>query len=330
MKKTVLGVLALLAGCGVDDDLDLSADWGLGEAQKADSIACPATPTVGPRGSWRHPLASPVVVALGSPRHRGIDLITTTGAAVQHVRGEISYGLADKALEDESVEVFACVNAAWRPLGVAVTDGEGGFDLALTGSRRLPQGQRPLYVSVVGDRSGVGFLGLVAAAGSRVGVSDIDGTLTSREGAFPESLLSGAAVAAHPGAAQAWQAARQRGQQPVYLTSRGRVFTESTRRWLAERGFPAGPVRLAPSFLTFPGDATVDYKARALAEITATGLSLGVGAGNRKSDIQAYQRAGLPPARILIKQPEYDSETTPLLNTGAARGFSDYRALTIP
>lgn len=333
MKRSYLGALLLLVACG-DPDLEVDPavrdDWGLGDEAKADSIACPPTPTVGPRGAWRHSLTSPTVTLLGSPRHRGIDLITSSSAAVQHIRGEISYGVADKALEDEDIQLFACVNAAWRALGTARTDDEGAFDLTLSGGGRLPVGQRPLFASVIGDRSSVSFLGLVAPAGTRIFVSDVDGTLTSSESAYTESLVTGAQVAAHAGAAQAWQGVRQRGDYPVYLTSRGRVFTAGTRRWLADRGFPAGPVRLAPQLLTFPGDSTVDYKARALGDITSSGLTLGVGVGNRKSDIQAYQRAGLPAARILIKRPEYDSETTPLISSGAAQGFADYRAVKIP
>lgn len=331
MTRSLLCAFVLLAACGEpQEDLDLSDDWGFGDDTKADSIACPATPAVGAKGPWRHPFSSPAITLLGSPRHRGIDLIATSATPVQHIRGEISYGLADKALEDEEVALYACVNAAWRPLGTTITDGEGGFDLALSGGARLGLGQRPLYVSVVGDRSGTGFLALVAPVGQKIGISDIDGTLTSSENAFPESLITGAQVAAHPGAAQFWQSARGRGYAPVYLTSRGRVFTTASRRWLADRGFPAGPVRLAPSLLTFPGDATVDYKAGVMAEITATGIGIGIGAGNRKSDIQAYGRAGVPGARVLIKRPEYDSETDPLISAGAARGFSDYRTLTVP
>lgn len=330
MQRLLLCASVLLLACGgPDPEQDLSQDWGLGTEGKADSVTCPAAPSTGGKRSWRHPLSSGAITALGSPRHRGIDLIASTGTAVQHLRGEISYGLSDKALEDEQVEVFACQSAAWRLVGSAITDGEGGFDVALSGSARLPVGQRPLYVSVVGDRSGTSFLALVAAPGSLVGVTDVDGTLTSGENAFPESLLTGAQVAAHPGAAQVWQGARGR-YSPVYLTSRGRVFTESTRRWLAERGFPAGPVRLAPSLLTFPGDATVDYKAGALGDIKAAGLGLGVGVGNRKSDIQAYGRAGLPAGRILVKRPEFDSETASFMSAGAAQGFSDYRTLALP
>src|SRR5262245_40605936 len=115
--------------------------------------ACSGTPTVAAPGAWRHPVTSAAVTALGASRHRGIDLMTGAGAQTQAIRGEIRYGLVDKALEDEAVVLFACRAGEWRALGMAITDGEGTFTLELTGDARLPLGLRPLFLSVAGDRT---------------------------------------------------------------------------------------------------------------------------------------------------------------------------------
>jgi len=285
---------------------------------------CSDAPQVGAAGAWRHSVASPVVVALGSPNHRGLDLVSSAAATVQLIRGEISYGVQDKALEDEQVELFACRAGAWQPLGTATTNSEGAFLVELTGGDRLPVGLRALYLSVVGDRSGAGFVALVAPEGSALAVSDVDGTLTSSENAYPISLASGATVAANPGAPAALAMLRQRGFLPVYVTARGRVFTASTRAWLDGQGFPRGPTRLASSLFLLPGASTIDYKSSTLDELKSTGLKVGVGLGNRASDAQAYGHAGVPGDRVFLKQPEFADECAPEFAAGDARGFDSY------
>jgi LNS2 (Lipin/Ned1/Smp2) len=288
---------------------------------------CSGTPTVGPAGEWRHSIASPAVTAVGDPRHRGIDLITGAGAQTQAIRGEVRYGLVDKALEDEAVDLFACRAGQWRALGQAITDGEGTFTLELTGDARLPIGLRTLYLSVVGDRTAASFVALVVQDGSELVVSDVDGTLTSSENAFPESLATGADVAAQDGAPDALAALRQRSYLPVYLTARGRYFTEATRTWLGDHGFPRGPLRLASSVVTLPGSTTVDYKAGTMTDLEAAGLTVAVGIGNRASDAEAYGRVGVAGNHVFLKLPEFASEDAAVIASGGAVGFDSYVAL---
>src|SRR5688572_12400818 len=154
---------------------------------------CTDAPAAGSTESWRH-YSSRFVVELGSPHHRGIDLIATTDDATQTLGGRVTYGPSDKDLQDENVDVFACMSGAWQKLARVTTDDEGRFTLALTGAQRLPEGIRDLYLSVAGDRTGVPFIAMVAAKGTPVVVSDIDGTLTSSENAYPYSLVTGDVV----------------------------------------------------------------------------------------------------------------------------------------
>ena len=115
-------LLSGLAGCssGLADPVDIDPDEaGLGADGKADGVGswlpdvrCADDPSPGPSGGWRHKLKSSVITRLPS-RHRGIDTIASADQASQTVSGEITYGLADKALEDEWVQVYACRAGAW-------------------------------------------------------------------------------------------------------------------------------------------------------------------------------------------------------------------------
>lgn len=331
-----LALVTALAACAESPE-DVTVDPAEATAGapdgKADSAAtalpdvrCAGAPATGPRQAWRH--SKNALVALASSRHRGFDVIASASDASQVLAGEASYGLADKALEDEQVELFACRAGAWTKVGAALTDGEGSFRLTLTGSRRLPIGLRDLYLSVAGDRTGTRFLAMVAPGGTALVVSDVDGTLTSSENAFPEALVTGASVAVHDRAPAAFNRLRARGYQPVYVTARGDVFTEDTRAWLAAVGLPRGPMRLAPHAVTLPGAPTVAFKAGVLFDLEAHGLDVAVGIGNRASDISAYGQAGVAARATWIKGPEFDGEVVPEVNAGRARRFAAYGDLT--
>ena len=289
-------------------------------------VRCAGVPDAGPARDFRH-LKSELIAALGDAKHRGIDLVTSVAAATQKLEGWISYTVADKALEDEDVELFACVGGAWTALGTARTDDEGYFALPLSGAARLAIGVRDLFVSVVGDRTGARFLGYVAPEGTRLILSDVDGTLTSSENAFFETILLGTEPDARPGAARAYSAATLRNYQLVYMTARGSQYTSETRTWLAHQSFPRGPLRLAASFITLPGGDTVDYKTRTAQALADAGLELAAGVGNRASDITAYSNAGIAADRIFIELPEFADEVQAPNAAGNAIGFPSYDEL---
>lgn len=287
-------------------------------------VRCAGTPDVGPAGDFRH-FESGLISAAGSPKHRGFDLIASADANPQTLEGWISYSVLDKALEDEDVDVYACRQQAWEKLGTARTDAEGHFALALDGGSRLPIAMRDLYLSVVGDRTGAEFLGYVAPAGTKLAITDVDGTLTASENAFLESIVSGAGVDAQDGAAVAYGKLAARHVQPVYLTARGNQNTDATRSWLADQGFPRGPLRLSPSFLTVPGADTIAFKTDALAPLSPFDLFAGI--GNRDTDVQAYAAAGIATARTFVKLPEYADELQSDLAAGSAVAIDTYAQL---
>lgn len=297
----LFAIVGVLAGCATE------------LSQARGGSACGAV-DAGPAREFRH-AKSEIIAALGEPRHRGADLIASPTSA-QEVAGWIAYTATDKALEDEDVDVFACTDGSWDALGTARTDEEGHFTLGV----HLAPGLHDLYVSVAGDRSGVAMLGYV---GDDIVISDVDGTLTASENAFVETVLGGENPGAQADAATALAAS---GHQVIYLTARGNQFTESTRSWLASRGFPKGPLRLAPSFVTLPGDATAAFKRDAIRGFGTVAAAI----GNRASDITAYAAAGVAADRIYIKLPEYQSEVQGALDAGEAMGFSDYAAIQLP
>ena len=286
------------------------------------TVRCDGAPDAGPAGSFNH-LGSKITSALGDPRHRGFDLVAPASSDSQALEGWISYTIVDKALEDEAVDVFACRANVWQKVGTTQTDDEGHFSLQLSDADRLPIGLRDLYVSVVGDRTGVGFLGFVGPDNSPLLVSDVDGTLTSSENAFVETIALGIEPDEQPGAPEAYAAAVAKGYTIVYVTARGNQYTEDTRQWLSDKGFPLGLVRLSPSFITLPGGDTIDYKTQTF-EALAPGLDLAAGVGNRDSDITAYTNANFAADRIFIKLPEYQGECQADLDAGKAIGFQAY------
>jgi LNS2 (Lipin/Ned1/Smp2) len=282
------------------------------------SSDCPGSPA-GVKTGFRH-TRSKIFAALGSARHRGLDLVAVEGDEIQTVSGKLAYTKTDKDLEDEDVEVFACVQHAWRKIGTSRTDDDGRFTLALRGDARVPGGMRDLYARVPADNSGVRFLAYVAKPGESVIVTDLDGTITSSENAVIPQLV-GADIDHQPGAPEVLA---QSGKVVVYISARGDQLTEMTRRWLATHGFPKGPIRLAKAMMTLPGKRTVALKT---AEMASIGVPIFAGIGNRASDITAYRKAGVAPDHIFINLPEFTDELRPQLEAGEATPFDHYEDL---
>ncbi len=325
MKLAAL--VLLFAGCASEpSEIGPTNGGGTTANPAVPDVRCAGAPQVTvPDDGFRH-ASSSIAAALGDPRHRGIDLIASASSDPQQIEGWMAYTAADKALEDEDVDVYACMDQQWQKLGRVRTGDEGKFTMTLSEGERLPAGIRDLYASVVGDGSGVHFIGYVAPDGSPVIVSDVDGTLTDSENAFIETLAGGEQPSQQTGASTAYSAAAARGFQLIYVTSRGNQYTEDTRHWLADQGFPRGPLRLAPTFVTLPGSDTVDYKAGAIGQFSDS-LDVIAGVGNRDSDISAYTKVGVPADRIFIKLPEYQSEVATDLAAGKAIGFAAYSDL---
>ncbi len=281
---------------------------------------CTKPPAVTVTG-FRHKRSS--FLARSGPNHRGIDVIAAEDNLVQHVHGKLAAGIDDQDLEDEDVEVFACIApGTWKSIGKARTDDDGRFNFTLERPNRLPVGMRDLYVAALGDGSGAYFVGYNAPKGSAIVVTDVDGTISWSENSIIKNVVSRASDIGHrPNAPAAF------GKLPypiVYVTARGDVFMDVTRRWLERHGFPRGMLRLSTGLFARPGDKAIEYKTSVLKSLP---VPIAAGIGNRKSDITAYSGIGLAAKRIFIHLPEYAKEVAVDLQAGAAIGFDDYAKL---
>jgi len=284
-------------------------------------------PPAAPRRGIRHWRNRHLWTVMQS-EHRGTDLVASDADAEQVVGGKLAHSIFDKAIEDEDVELYACRGDGWHVLGTATTDRDGRFALRLTGDARLPIGMRDIFAAAP-DGDDFRFLAYVAPRGTQIVVSDIDGTLTHSEGAFPKSVLFGSAVHAQRDAAATLRAATAAGYQMVYITARGDRFTDATRRWLVEQGFPRGPLRLGQPLFVMPGAPTVEYKWNTIVWLRSK-FGVAAGLGNRATDVEAYRMAGLPARRTFVKLPEFSRELEGQLAQHKAIGFEEYGPLPLP
>jgi phosphatidate phosphatase PAH1 len=285
-----------------------------------DDTRCAAPPAVKAVG-WRR-TRSRLIAKTGSPNHRGIDLIATEDDPRQTIEGKLAYGKLDKDIDKEDAEVFACIDNQWRSLGVRRTDDDGRLSMTLTGAARLPPGMRDMYIAALGDGSGGYFIGYVAPRGTKIVVTDVDGTISWSENSIIKQVIDrDRDVKTRPNAPQALA---KLPYPIVYTTARGDAFIHLTRRWLERHGFPRGVLRLSRGAFAKPGSSAITYKTKTLASLT---VPIAAGIGNRKSDITAYRNIGLPGKRIFIHLPEYEKEVKQDIAAGKAIGFVDYLQL---
>jgi hypothetical protein len=213
---------------------------------------------------------------------------------------------ARKALEEQSVCVYAYLPTGWVPLSFAETDEEGKFEVP---TASLPPGLTRLYLYVVSDRSGASFRTLVVDGHTKIIVSDIDGTLTQFELPQKHRIPHGAhvytisTVPANPHASDALQHLNSDGYQIVYLTARADGATDHTRLWLLDNGFPDSILWLVPKPTGIPptpfGNAA-EYKTYAMQHRLPASTKIGDGIGNQVSDVKAYKNVGLAAQHIFI------------------------------
>jgi phosphatidate phosphatase PAH1 len=284
-----------------------------------DDTRCAAPPAVKAQG-FRHTRSR--MIAKGTTNHRGVDLIAYEDDAEQYLAGKLAYGKLDKDIEDEDAEVFACIDNAWKSLGVHRTDDDGRFSLSLTKEARLPTGMRDMYIASLGDGSGAYFVGYVAPRGTKIVVTDVDGTISWSENSVIKQVASrDHEVRTRPNAPEALSSLPY---PIVYTTARGDMLIPITRRWLERHGFPRGLLRLSRGLFAKPGSSAIAYKQSTLKALT---IPIAAGIGNRKSDITAYKSIGLAGNQILIHLPEYEKEVRNDIKAGKAIGFADYLQL---
>ncbi len=213
-------------------------------------------------------------------------------------RTTITGGLFATPLPGENVSLWSYDGTAWQAEGRGTTDDMGAYDLPSTGF--VAANNQPLYSVLEADGSCAEHYNLLLPPGSKVVVTDIDGTLTTDDNQelmeIPDAtyvpLMMGGAAAM----LQAWDAKHY---PIIYLTARPHVLRVESRGWLRDESFPTGPLITAIDI----EDAAV-YKTVWLKRLVDQFGWVPVAAyGNADTDIQAYENAGIPKAQTFIVGP---------------------------
>jgi hypothetical protein len=170
-----------------------------------------------------------------------------------------------------------------------------------------------------------------AACGDAPGptvATDIHGTLTVED--YLDNIGN---QTPRPGAAEMLQAYSQRGYFILYITGAPQTIIAETRSWFAEHGFP-----IERAILTLPEiaslDATVnrDYKTMRLREFIAKGYRFDYGYGDKTSDLEAFQAAGVATDHIFSIGAEAGALGTRPIDEGTpvdAAGYEEHLAADV-
>ena len=310
----ILG-LATAAACGTDDDLPPLSD--------AKVLQCPA-PGALPFRTESHTFArdQSATLAENNPRNKdeGGDVLGNPGGATANIyladdaepaSGAFAYlgvkarttptkGLFSNPIAGEPVSLWHNDDASgtWEARGRATTDDNGQYSIDSAGFI-APNGE-PIYSILEGDLSCADQYNFLLPPGTKVVVSDIDGTLTTDdaelimqvadESYVPKLMTGGDAML------QAWDA---KGYPIIYLTARSHQFRSESRVWLRDFDFPAGP--MITSNMTNEADV---YKTAWLKRMFGAFGWVPVAAyGNADTDIIAYENAGIPKDKTFIVGP---------------------------
>jgi hypothetical protein len=262
---------------------------------------------------WRHLTTRAVV--LGDAGHSAQDVLAPDDRATV-IPGKFAYGLISKDLEDEDVQVYlADCAGGWRLMGRATTDDDGRIGWSMGEAALPPIGQYDVALRVVGDDSVARSRLFVTPPGTHLMVFDIDGTLTTDDmelfqdlmAELFEPILGGDYVPeAREGGLELTQLRRfDQGRLLVYLTGRPYMLTDISRGWLADLGFPVGPLHVVDAVREIvPTNGLVgDYKADYLRSLQALGYEIDAAYGNAGTDIYAFAEAGVPLDRSFIAGP---------------------------
>jgi hypothetical protein len=310
----ILG-LAAAAGCADDDDLPPLSDakvltcprpGNLPFRTEAHAFARAESRTLESKNSRVKDEGADV---LGNPGGKSADVYT--GDDAMAASGPFTYrggkarttptgGLFSNPFIGEAVSLwhFDVASDTWQPHGRAITDDLGRFEID-AGAFVAANGD-PVYTILEGDGTCTEQYNLLLPAGSKVVITDIDGTLTTDdaelltqvadESYVPKMMTGGNTML------QAWAA---KGYPIVYLTARSHQFRNESRVWLRDLEFPIGPMLTSNNMNEADGYKTAWLK-RMFDELGWVPVAA---YGNADTDIIAYENAGIPKDKTFIVGP---------------------------
>ncbi|MBX3231880.1 MAG: phosphatidylinositol transfer protein [Labilithrix sp.] len=304
MRFAFLSLSLLLAACAVPTEPEegTSTDDLTTVPACLPTIACEAPKLSYQTRGWRR-WSSTLVSRIGDPHHRGRDMFVNPGAP-QWVLGKITYGLTDKDLRGEEVDVFVQRDCAsgWEKVGTAVTthDGEhaamegvadngGRVYFEIPRDKRLGPGRHRVRLVVAGDGTFTDSFIDVVPRDTKIFVSDVDGTLTESENAEYLAIAKGVQPGTHPGAPEALRALVAKGYRPMYLTARPEILTSRTREFLEKHGFPPGIIHTSSQTTgAGVGSTASSFKSDEMKLLAEKGLTPTFAFGNKSTDSEAY------------------------------------------
>lgn len=228
-------------------------------------------------------------------------------------------GLFATPLPGEYVSLWT-YDTGWRQLARGKTDDNGVYEFPDTGFV-APNGT-PVYAMLEADGDCMDHYTWLLPPGSKVVVTDIDGTLTINDDQqFMQFSDESYVPIAMGSAAELINAWSTKGYPIIYLTARYHLFRNETRAWLRDLGFPLGPM-----ITELELGGTAAYKTAWLNRMIQNfGWQVVVAYGNADTDITAYEAAGIPKAQTFIVGPlAGDSGTQPIANMDYAAHIATY------
>lgn len=224
--------------------------------------------------------------------------------------------------ENVSLWYYDTDKAAWQSVGRGKTGDDGTYDLPATGFV-VPNG-RPIYSVLEADGSCAVHFDYLLAPGAKVVVTDIDGTLTTDDIEITKQIADDTYVPAMMTAAdrltQAWS---MKGYPVIYLIARPHVLRPESRGWLADLGFPDGPLIAKIGGLGDNAYKTLWMKRM----IQDFGWNVVAAYGNADTDITAYANADVPKSQTFIVGPLAGSSmTVPIQNNDFTQHIATYVA----
>ncbi len=320
MRTDLLVLVLVTAAC--------SSDPGLPPLTHDTSLQCPMpdglpfrTTTTGFQVAQNESLASSEPRAkdqasdtVGNPGGLVANIYLADGAAA--VAGPVTYhgvkartavtaGYFADPLPGEKVSLWSYDGSAWNSIASATLDADGAYDLSATGF--IAANKQPVYSMLEADGSCAEHYTTLLPPGSKVVITDIDGTLTIDDNQLIDQIPDATYVPIAMGSAvelmKAWDA---KNYSIIYLTARPHVLRVESRGWLRDAGFPNGALLTA-----IQTEEASAYKTAWLRRmVTQFGWVPVAAYGNADTDITAYNNVGIPKDRTFIVGPLAGSNGT--------------------